>query len=108
VIRIEATIRIVQIGDGPGGSYMLGQNQAEIPAFGSAQTAGEIGSAQYAEMRVAELVPGGDVPTAGNFTTVFTTLATDLGTMISATPNPFNGATQTLLSIVQGWSTGTP
>ena len=97
-----------QVGDGPGGSYMLGQSQAEYPGFGGTDTYGEVASSQRAELRVAELVPGGDAPTSGNFTTAFTSLATDLGTKLSATPNTYNGASATLLSIIQGWSTGTP
>lgn len=108
MIRITALVVFEQVGDGPGGSYMLGQNQAEYPGFGGTDTSGVIGSAQRAELRVAELVPGGDTPTSGNFTTAFTSLATDLGTKLSATPNAYNGSTATLLSIIQGWATGNP
>lgn len=99
---------IEQVGDGPGGSYMLGQNQAEYPGFTSSQTYGEVASAQRAEFRVSELVVGGDSPTSGNFSTTFTALAADMVTMMAATPNPFNGSTQTLQQIVNGWPTGNP
>ncbi len=108
MIRITAIVIFEQVGDGPGGSYMLGQSQAEYPGFGGTDTYGVIGSAQRAELRVAELVPGGDSPTSGNFATAFTSLATDLGTKLAATPNPFNGSSQTLQAIINGWPTGTP
>ncbi len=108
MILVQMTVRIMQLGDGPGGSYMTGQNQAENPGYTSSQTYGEVPSAQYAEFRVGELVPGGDAPTSGNFTTVFTTLAADAVTMMSQTPNPYNGSAQTLVALVDGWSTGNP
>ena len=107
MIIVQLTARVMQVGDGPGGAYLLGQNQSENPGFGSALGAGEIPSAQYLELRVGELVPGGDSPTSGNFTTVFTTLASDLGTLMS-TAGAYSGGTQTPLAIVQGWSTGNP
>lgn len=105
--QVEATFRFRWIGDGPGGSYMLGQNQAENAGYGSSLGAGEVPAAQYAEARVTELVPGGDSPTGANFNTTFTNLAADMNTLMTAATNPYNGSTtQTLLAQVQGWSTG--
>lgn len=106
-IRMRVYCDIDWVGDGAGGA-LLGQNQANDPGYGSALGPGAAGVGQTLRLQVAEQVPGGDSPTAANFTTAFTQLATDLGTMISASPNPFNGSTATALSIVQGWSSGLP
>lgn len=44
------------------------------------------------------LVPGGDTPTGGNFTTAGTTIGTNIGTILNAAA---------ILAQIQGWATGT-
>ncbi len=64
MILVQMTVRIMQLGDGPGGSYMLGQNQAENPGYTSSQTYGEVPAAQYAELSASGVMthrPSGQV-----------------------------------------------
>jgi hypothetical protein len=86
---------------------MIGQNQANLPGYTSALGVGAVGAAQTLELMVAEIVPGGESPSSGNFTTALSAAATDLGTLLS-TAGAFGGNAGTPLSLIQAWSTGGP
>jgi hypothetical protein len=106
---LRCYLDICQVGDGAG-TALLGQLQANEPGYGAAVGTGGYGavpSAQTLRLQDAVPVPGGDVPTAGNFTTAFTQLATELGTLL-ATAGAYSGGPQTPLAIVQGWNSGLP
>lgn len=105
-IRIRVTLDVDYVPDGTGGA-LLGQNQANNPGYGSALAAGSIGAAQTLELMVAEVVPGGNTPTAGNFATALTAAATDLGTLL-VTNAAWAGNPGTPLSYIDAWVTGTP
>lgn len=104
-IRVEITYGYVPAG---AGGAALGQQQADMPGFGATPTPGAVFFAQSAKDIVGEAVPGGESPSAANFTTAINAAAADLETRLSAT-NAVPGFTSgTLLALVQGWSTGNP
>ncbi len=105
IVRVEVTYGYVPVG---AGGTVLGQLQADIPGFGATGGAGPVFTAQSAKDIVGETVPGGESPTAANFTTALNAAATDLQTRLT-TANSVPGFTSgTLLALVQGWSTGNP
>ena len=105
--RVRATIYIDLVADGTGG-VMLGQQQAENPGYTSAQTTGPVGVAQTLSYNLAELVPGGDSPTASNFQTALTAIGTDAYTIANTAGSlPGLGSTSPI-AIAQGWATGNP
>lgn len=100
----------VQYGYVPAGAAgaALGQLQADMPGFGATGGAGTVFTAQSAQDVVGEIVPGGEAPSAANFTTALNAAATDLQTRLT-TANAVPGFTSgTLLALVQGWATGNP
>lgn len=106
---IRCYLDVCEVGDGAG-TALLGQLQSNEPGYGTAVGVGGYGaapSAQTLRIQVAELVPGGDVPSSGNFATAFTQLATDLGTLMN-TAGAYSGGTSTPLSLVQAWNSGGP
>jgi hypothetical protein len=106
-IMLRAYIDICQVGDGAG-TALLGQLQSNEPGYGAAVGTGGYGaapSAQTLRLQDAVAVPGGDVPSNANFTTAFTQLATELGTLMNAA-GAYSGGTQTPLQIVQLWNSG--
>lgn len=105
-VRIRVTLDVDWVADGAGSTF-LGQNQANNPGYAAALGPGGAGAAQTLEIMVAEAVPGGDSPSAANFTTALTAAAADLGTLLS-TAGAWGGNPNTPLSYIQGWSTGNP
>jgi len=86
------------VGDGTG-SAGLGLLQSNNPGTGGSTVggiAGAAGCAQTLRLQQAEQIPGGDSPTAGNFSTALTNGATDLNAQITAA----------ILAQMQAWSTG--
>jgi hypothetical protein len=104
---VWAQVKYMWVADGAGPS-MMGQQQSEVPGFGGvAATPGSVPSSFNASDVDAQLVPGGDSPTGANFQTALNALATDLYnrlTTVGAVPGFAPSAT--LLSVLQGWSTG--
>ena len=89
------------------GSAVLGQNQANFSGFGTTFGPGPVGNAQSMTLLSAEVVPGGDSPTQGNFNTAMTNAVSDLTTKMG-TVGGNSGESSTPLAIIQGWSTGNP
>ena len=105
-IRIRVTLDVDFVPDGAG-TALLGQNTSNLPGYGSALGPGAAQAAQTLQIDVAEIVPGGNSPTSGNFTTALTAAAADLGTLLS-TAGAFSGGTSTPLALIQAWGTGGP
>ena len=106
--RVRATISFDFMPDGASGA-MLGQQQAENPGYAAALAAGPVGAAQTLSFVLAEVVPGGNSPTAGNFQTALTAIGTDAYTIANAIQASMGfSATQSLIAVAQGWSTGNP
>lgn len=104
--RIRVTLDVDYVPDGAGGA-LLGQNQSNLPGYGSSLGAGAAQAAQTLQIDVAEVVPGGNSPSSANFATALSQAATDLGTLLS-TAGAYSGGTSTPLALAQAWSTGGP
>jgi hypothetical protein len=108
---VNVTVDFVWIADGVG-STMLGQYQSNQPGYGTNELPGEIAGAQTLQLRVAEVVPGGDTPTLANFNTALTSVVSDLaaatGTPIMSQAGAYGGSPSTPLALIQGWATGNP
>ncbi len=106
--RVRLVVMYEYVPDGTGFA-LLGQQQADQPGYGAAGTPGPVGAAQAASDIVGEFVPGGDSPTAANFQTALNNAAADAYTRLTTAGDvPGFAGSVTLLSIVQGWSTGNP
>ncbi len=104
--RIDVRLRVSWVPDGAGSAF-LGQNQSNQPGTGASLAASTIAVGDSLDLFQGETVPGGDSPSAGNFTTALTNAATDLGTQLS-TAGAWAGNPGTPLAIIQSWSTGGP
>ena len=102
--RIRVRVDYDWCPDGAGGA-LLGQQQADNPGI-AGTGAGTVAAAQTASDIDAEVVPGGDSPTSGNFQTALNNAAATLYTRLT-TANSVPGFTSgTLLAQVQAFSTG--
>ncbi len=105
-IRIRVTLDVDWVPDGSGPGF-LGQNQSNDPGFAAALGPGAVGVAQTLELMVSEAVPGGDSPSAANFTTALDNAASDLSTLLQ-TAGAWGGNPGTPLSYIQAWDTAGP
>lgn len=83
---IDWAVRVSWVGDGIGPLTQAPASPSLKINQGSTSAGGVV------------LVPGGDSPTGGNFTTASTTIGTNIGTALNVA---------SVLAQIQGWSTGT-
>lgn len=95
--RVRVYVDIDWVPRGLGG-VGLGQNQANIPGFGTGATAGNAGMAQTMRFQASERVPNAftTAPTAANVQTAIASAGTDIQGQIDAT----------VLATIVGWATG--
>ena len=105
--RIRVRVDYDWVPDGAG-SYVLSQQQADQPGYGAVPVGGAGGVGQTASDIVGEAVAGGDSPTAGNLLSALNAAAADLYTRLTTAGSVPGFTAGTLLSVVQGWSTGNP